>query len=109
MRRERKRLPNEAVRGYNRVDFYESIDVMREVDAAMDAAELYAKEKFADGFADLVVRKGYKARIMRGSHRGKTWQSRGREMFGRERFDEAMKRAIERKRVSSRATMQSSA
>ena len=40
MRRERKRLPNEAVRGYNRVDFYESIDVMREVDAAMDAAEL---------------------------------------------------------------------
>jgi hypothetical protein len=98
MRRQRKRLPSEATRGFNRVDFYDSIEVMNEVDAAMDAVELQAKERFVDGFADLVVSKGYKARIMRGPHRGKTWQSRGREMFGKERFDAAMLRAIERKR-----------
>jgi hypothetical protein len=83
--------------------FFRNTDEMRQIDADMTRIETEAKDRFVEGFAELVASKGFGAVIDQGPNgiRGKRWQQRGREMFGKDRFNAAMLRAIERARRSS--------
>jgi hypothetical protein len=84
----------EAVR-----DDMSEFEARREMNECLDDYARIKRELFLDGFCDYVIKQGFGAAAPN-KYNGKpeSWQQCGRRLWGTGYFDEAMRKAIERKR-----------
>lgn len=69
------------------------------------AISLRDAEWKCEGFADMVLKKGFKAYYTDNKGVSRSWQRIGRDLFGEEMFNRHLKLAVER-RAAQRASMQ---
>jgi hypothetical protein len=77
------------------------VEARRHLDECLDEYARVKRALFLDGFADFVVKQGFGAVTPikpYGSRRPESWQECGRRLWGEKHFNEALKRAIERRR-----------
>jgi hypothetical protein len=76
-----------------------ALEARHAMNECLDEYARIKRELFLDGFCDYVIKQGYGAAAPN-KYNGKpeSWQQCGRRLWGTKHFDEAMKKAIERKR-----------
>jgi hypothetical protein len=99
MTRAKQRPAPKPVKKYNRLDTFGSYEAMKKFDDEMEEYIRDKRARFMDGFADYVVRQGYGAvSPIKVNGKPESWQDCGRRLWGKDHFNEALKRAIERRR-----------
>jgi hypothetical protein len=76
-----------------------SMEAKKKLDECLDEYARVKRALFLDGFCDYVIKQGFGAAAPNKINgKPESWQQCGRRIWGTIHFDEAMKRAIERKR-----------